>query len=387
MATIPITKPVQRRKYLEQLPRNLTTWTHETVASAISLQTQGDWSNSSLLGVQMMTDGRFAADLQKLVLGLVRITPVAKPVNEDNPQEILAAKLIQDNWHLMFPESTLIQWLRFYHLVDCGPGIIEWQYNNSMWLPVVKVFNPANTRYQHFRLSDGESPWVHMTQGGLINFTPGDGRWVLLTDWFPGVPLGLVSQLGLGWVDKQIARADRADITKQIANPKYKAITPAGEKDVQVRSAWLDDIVASDQTSIIECPQEPDGSGYDVIVIPVSRDGFEMTGEAITEANADYAVSILGSSVASELGAVGSRAAVETYRGVGRELIEAHAAVLSTVIREQVLKHFVAKNVGPTVEVPWLTWEVPVDGQSDEQAKKDVTSNEDSIDNAAKKTI
>lgn len=374
----------RQKKWIEPQPGSIGIWDHASVASAISAQTTGTWQRSALLGYIMLGDGRFGALVDKLINGLIRITPTVRPVNEDNQEEANAAKLLQDNWQKMVPEVALVQLLRHFLLVRCAPAVNIWKYTSSMWMPVLQNYSPHNTSYTHSYLLQGVTPWRQRTYDGLKEITPGDGRWVLMTDWTPGVPLGFASQLGMTWLDKQIARANRSDIANQIANQKYKAITPMGETDMAVREQYVTDIMNIASTAVVECPQNPDGSGYNVEAIEVNRDGWETASEAISEANNDYAIAILGANLTTEISSVGSYAAAEVHAGVAKEIIQSLAAILATTLRDQIWKPFIEENVGIGVECPWVEWLIPLSPEEEKAAAAAVVVNEDRVDQEAK---
>lgn len=379
-------KQNKRVKYVDRLPMVFNAWNAITVSSAIEQQKRGNWSLSTSLGYTMLCDGQLGAMVDKLIDGLVRIDITVEPKDETNPDEVAAAKYIQDNYHRIVPNAALVQMLRNFLLVRAAPARIEWRLDERIlgdepfWYPVLCPRSPANLSYYHSELLTGNTPWKFNTMDGQEPLCPGDERWLLITDWHPGIPLGIASTLGMVWLSKQIARANGSDIAGKVATQKLKAIVPAGEEDEDDRQAFADDVVNMRNTSVIVCPQDTNGFGYDVVAIPFNNDGWEIVKDQEASANADYAVTILGDTTERASTAIFGGNDKEIQLSIIQQKIQALASIIDTAIHEQLFTQFINVSFPYGTQVPWATHKISLTLGDEVEAEDDVAKNEDNND-------
>ena len=232
---------------------------------------------------------------------------------------------------------------------------------------MLRTLNP-----QWLRFDQNLKRWTYDSQDGQLEVTPGDGRWVLVSRWSPGLPAGHVTSLGKAWLSKQLSEQDWNDWNDQAAFPIGLCRTPR-DATPEETDQFVSDVYASHTTKTIKLPQGTvEGSSYDYEQLDASAgsSNWQSFKTQVEYVDRKFQVAILGGNLSSEVASSGgNRAASATHHGVERELVQGDAQLLSTVIRDQVIRPFIEANLGLGVAPPWPNWDIKEPDDLIEQAQ------------------
>ncbi len=167
--------------------------------------------DSSLLAEAMDRDDRIKATLDTRVAGLLRL-PVHFEAADDSRKAKKARDIAEEQWSDWLPEGDLAQLLRWGLTVGVGLGEMLYELHEGLLHPRLKVWHPQFLYWQ-WDLHDFFGGWQLVTQAGLIEPSPGDGKWVLLQPgglrrpWMSGLVRSLARPyLARGYTYKDWAR-------------------------------------------------------------------------------------------------------------------------------------------------------------------------------------
>lgn len=343
-------KRKQAASFRRNVARSIGNLNEELVRGYINNQSTGDFSGVSILAKKMQTDGIYSAALTKRVEALLRAEFKLLPAdaNESESTQYVADSLLKV-WFEYIPELTIVNLLESYLAVGVGLAYVTWYNQEGVWLPQFEVCDTEFLTYDQ-----NQQKWLFQASSGRIEINPGDGNWVMLTNWLPGQIRGFAAQLGLSYLSKQFALKDWADGNSSHA--ERITVIQQVEDAVQDDDSDIEDIVAEAQASKLDrvlyvgkdksVTFEDSVSGYDASAFSSLVDQTDKT----------YQQVILGQNLTSEVNG-GSYAATQIHAGVELNKIKGDASILSTVLYNQFLIFWVDDNFGNYKELtPWPTW-------------------------------
>jgi Protein of unknown function (DUF935) len=333
--------------------RTTQAWGYESIRRALDDQKLGNFDRICSLHTSLLGDESYSAALNKRINALIRsdLSFEAYDVNEPGAQ--VAVDLCTRYSSVMMDESELQAALTDFGGEKLFFGKVDVKAVDGLLLPCFRHLNPINLRFDQ-----QEQRWIYRSAHGDMTVTPGDGCWVLITSWRPGYPVGFVSQLAEVWAYGTVAIRSWVDWCDNSGFPITKLKTPI-DGDADQRAQFVNDVATLQQRKVIETPQDKDGNGYDVEVIAsTAAEGYAGLKELVEWKRLMFQIAILGGNLSSEISDVGSHAAAETHMGVQRELVASDARLISSGLREQLLRVAVEWNVGSFVEPPLMCWDV-----------------------------
>jgi hypothetical protein len=345
------------------------TWTISEVRTALRSHAEGDFSLSAQLVDTFGEDDIIPGLEEKRVDAVLGSDFELCAVDEPNHQLSVRLKdRFEPLWWDMFPESEMGDLLKWYRQLGVAVAVLDWDRGNAAWKPTLRVLHPQFLRWNSFR-----QRFTYSAREGELDVTPGDGRWVLLTDGQRGWMRGLVRSLAIDWIAKQLAMRDWNRYNERHGLPIIKAFAPAIAEEPDQEAFW-EDVKAIQSDVVAQLPTHLDDNGakFDLELLEAQDGNWKSFEALIDRVDRRFMVRILGSNLSTEITTQGSQAAVNAHRGVEAAKATADAQKLSTDVRKQGLYPAIAFNVaGVRIEViPWPKWdtEPPEDDKASAEA-------------------
>jgi hypothetical protein len=353
-------------------------WSVSQVRSALDLHMAGDFSQSARMVDAMMLDDEIPTSLDMLVEHIVGSEFSLQPETDEDGEAVAASERMRDAlgplWHTAFPEHQIAQLLRWFVMLGVAVAVVDWDTSASPWRPSLRVLHPEQLRWDAEELDKQSGTFgvfKFQARDGEHVVTPGDGRWVLLSDGPGSWIRSSVCAIAHTWIGKHYAFRDWNRWSERHGLPILKAFVPvvADEED---ESAFARSLRSIGTETSITLPTGLDENGlqYDIDLLEAkdrSWDGFESL---IRHCDRKFQVHFLGTNTNELIGAAGSRATSET----GRDITSSRAASLerriTTDLRDQLVKPFCALNVpGAALALaPWPHWQVEPESDAAQQA-------------------
>lgn len=340
---------------LQRSGRSAQYWNRSAIQTALDNHLTGDFSDITKLARTLMRDSAYASALNKRVEGLLLSDFHVVPA-EENVLEEWIAKDIESTWWDQWPELTIRSFLISYHNVGVGLAFIEWMRDGVNWRPCITLCDTEDLRWDQ-----GTQQWVYMTTQGERVVTPGDGNWIMMSQWRHGEPSGFVQSLANDWLAKQLGWTDWQDGNQTHVDPIIVVSEPAdvtaasGMSDEETIDALAAEIQTRKRDRVLYLQGGKTASTLDM------GSGYrpESFRQVIEHVDRAYHIRILGANLSTEINSSGgNRAASETHYGVERERARWDAQILSTTLRNQYMKDYVDINYGvDIVRTPWPMWD------------------------------
>lgn len=336
------------------MPRSVFGWTPESVRAAIHAQTNGDFSQVGALSRAMGMDSAYTAAVDKRSWSLIRSkTEVNQALCDDRDAPI--ADRIRDGveyiWYHSCEDSVLQKIFRSYLETGVGVGFIEWEMREGYYFPDIKYLPPDHLRYDSMTRE-----WTYSFEDSFNHrVTPGDGNWVLLTQWTPGSAEGFVTSLGSNWLIKQYSLKDWIDGNSSYIDPIaiVSEDENAAHTDEEDLDLLINEIQLQKRDRVLYMPQ---GHKVEFALENPSYNPEAFRG-LIEYTDRKYQVSILGGNLSSEVtSSGGNRAASQTHAGIEQEIARTDAATLSHLLESQVFPYITDFNFGFKELSPRIDW-------------------------------
>lgn len=343
-----------------------TTWTVAEVRNALRLHSEGDFSQSAQLVDAMGEDDVIPGLFEKRVDAVLGSDFCLEPVDQPNRQ---LSKRIADRfeplWWDIFPESECSEFLGWYRKLGASVATLDWERGGSTWTARLRTLHPQFLRRDPFR-----NVWTYQAKEGLLDVTPGDGRWLLLVDGQRGWMNGAVRAIAITWISKQLGLRDWNRYNERHGLPIIKAYAPAIAEESDTLQFW-EDIKGLQSETTAQLPTHLDGDAkFDLELLEAKDQAWQTFEKLLERADRRFMVHILGSNLSTEVSGTGSLAATKVHRGVEISKATADAQKLSTELRRQGLLPIVAYNIAASIDViPWPKWDTAPAEDDGENAK------------------
>lgn len=333
-------------------------WTVPGVRSALADHERGQFNRSALLADAMDRDDRFSATLDVRIAGVLGLPFSMQSADPESDPANQLAEQLGDSWLTICPEHDVADLLRWYYKLGVGVGELVWETGRDVWTPRLRVHHP-----QYLWFDETQDCYLLSTEEGTIPITPGDGKWVLLTDGERGYMRGLVRSLATTWMVRTFAWRDWARHSERHGMPIMLAKIPEAAL-AEGKDEFIEEIKQLATETTIPLPQFGDGEGYDVDLLEAKANDWEGFERLITSCNVSYAVRILGQNLTTEVQG-GSYAAATAHERILGDLLRSDAEKIATTLHQQVAVPFVEVNAGQADIAPWPKWdaEPPEDQQ------------------------
>lgn len=345
----------------------LSLWTAADILVALDQHERGDFSRSGMLWQWCSSrDPRLRAVLSRRAAALPALPFSVVGANFDDdstPGEKAVARILEREWYTIFPES-LIKGL-VEQVVGMGAALcrVTWADRDGRWWPVLTQW-PNDGFY--FR--DTDNAWyARQRNGGDVKICPGYGWFLWLPAGARSFQKGSVLSLALACFITNMVQKDWANYNHANGAVVRKCYVPRGATPEQ-KEDFLTNVEALDvDTSSILLEQNRDKSGFDLQYETPGGTTITSFQEAKAEADKDKAIEILGQSLTTDTGGVGSQALGTVHEKVAAEKFAADANEFATAARLQLLMPWALYNFNDPLLAPWPEWDVvPSSNKADE---------------------
>lgn len=356
----------QRDIYGGQLtlqPATRVRWYLKDLEVAETNADAGDMRMAGELCRTMRRDGVIAGVMGTRSGGLVRL-----PKRFRGPQDMIDALqaggvVARSVFDEMSPASELERLAA--DGVDLGVGVGELVPVEGRPYPVLVRRLPEYLVYRW-----AENRWYFRSAYGLIEITPGDGRWVLHMPGGREAPWqgGAWRALGRAYITKDHARMHRDNWEAKLANPARVAMSPPGATEEQ-RVGFFRRLLAWGVNTVFGLPV-----GWDVKLLESNGKGADSWPKTIAEQNQEIIIAIAGQTVTTDGGTGFANA--DIHKSIRADLIKATADSLAHTINTQILPAWVLNVFGEDrlAECPTVEWDVTPPHDQNQEASALVTA-------------
>lgn len=346
--------------------------TVEAVRAIITEHEQGEFYTSAQLADVLDRNARVRGALDSRVRAVLGAETKLEPPSQaaDDPLAHLIMRRAETWWNDVANEAVLEGMLRYHITVGVAPAEVTWSVRRNVvdgasWIPTIHPWHPATSGY------DDSTKRLYVTdaKGHALDVCPGDGRWLVLQasalyPWMRGV----IRCVGLEDTMRGFAIQDWARWCEKHGIPITKAYVPREEIASTATKNFLRNLRLMGRQGHIKLPVDDDGKKrYDVAFEEMKAASWQGFLRMVELCDTDVSIAILGQNLTSEVKG-GSYAAARVHDEVKLDIVRADANMLSTCLREGVLKPWVRFNYGAHVEelAPWPRWlvEPPVNMES-----------------------
>lgn len=330
----------------------MTSWTIADIASALQSHMMGQFMASALLCDAITGDDRVQAALGSRTAGLFG-QPIKFIAPSTDAKAMKVADAWKEAWPSFAPQAVLEELMGWATLIGFAIAEIQWNRDVTPWQPYLKPWHPM---YAYYRWDLRK--YVIVTLDGEEVIEPGNGRWFLFTPHgeFRGWRRGAVRALAQPWFKRQLSWRDWARYNERHGIPMIKAKMPA-RTDEPTRNKFISKLGTLGQESVVACPQNVDGTGYDVEMIEAKDRSWESFKGSMEMSNAAIVLTILWQNLTTEI-QEGSYAAARIHGGVRQNAIQFDNATLTHSLLQQCARPFADWNFGDPGLATTTTWDV-----------------------------
>ena len=347
----------------------ITRWTPDSIGVALDQHMVGNFTQSAFLCDAMTGDDRVAATLGQRMGALfsrpMKTTPCINGVESDDAEAVKVAEAWDAAWNRMAPLSVLEEIHTWGITEAVVPIELQWDRTVTPWQPYMKPWHPTHLRWRW-----DLRKYVINTMDEVEVINPGDGRWMLYTPHGPwrGWRRASCRPLATPWYARQLSWRDHARFNEVHGMPILKAKAPA-RSDPRLRDNWVRGLATLGQESVVLCPQNVDGTGFDIEMVEARDRGFETFNALSSRADMSIVLTILWQNLTTEVSG-GSYAAATVHEGVAQTASRYDNGTMAPFIHEQAARVFAAWNFGRPELAPKREWviEKPADHLASAQA-------------------
>ncbi len=352
------------------LPIDLVTrWDLPSIQGALDNHMMGNFSQSAYLCDAMTGDDRVAATIAQRMGALfsrpMKTTPCINGVETDDAEAVAVAEAWEACWDRFAPLPVLEEIHTWGITAAVIPIEIQWDRSVVPWQPYLKPWHPTHLMWRW-----DLRKYTIVTMDGIEIIEPGDGRWMLYTPHGPwrGWRRAACRPIATPWFVRQRSWIDHARYNERHGLPILKAMAPA-RSDPALRDKWVQGLANLGQEGVVLCPQNVDGTGFDVSVLEARDRAYESFGAIASRADMSIVLTILWQNLTSEVSG-GSYAAAAVHEGVAQTASRYDNGTLAPFIFEQAARVFAAWNYGRPELAPKREWviEKPSDHLASAQA-------------------
>ncbi len=329
---------------------------------------QGYFRSAAILADSMGRDDRIDAVIRTLIDELVS-SPVDCIPSDDRRKSAKIAEMIggvedgPGEWDRMFPEGTLGEVIRSGLELNFGLAKIGWYKDGGMLWPRLETWHTQFVRWDQtsetYKVMTADKSEITLPRMDLNPI--GDGTWLIFTPFgyqYAWRRATIRSLAGLYmrrmWINRDWPRYNEIH-----GMPGRKAIVPADKGTGPESEAFFEDVANMGSEPTIKCPQDENGTGYDVELLEAVAKTYETFKDAKTDVNTDIAVLVLGQNLTTEApgGGLGGGGEISTHRQVELKRLRRFASI-ATAIRDQVLIPWAIFNFGDASLAPRPVYQI-----------------------------
>lgn len=344
----------------------ISVWTPPTMRAALDSHEQGQFYTSAALADWCWRDAVFAGAMRTRVHALSSRSALPFTV-EAGDGDGRSRKAIRDRveqlWWTSIPESVLAPILIDAISPGAALGVIRWLRLPDEWIPFLHHLPLHGLEH----VVEEDRYVYHTADGQTLDVTPGDGRWFLHLPYGPrsylyGALRSVAAPvLGRAYDNRDMSRGNEkhglpllAIEEPFFAHDDVEGATGAGGSNALAFYRQFRAGIGSETVLRLPQGQGPDGGGWKAEWKELKASPNQGFVASLKSREAEIQLAILGRADAGSKGGDGELAS-ERLRIEG---LASDAETLSTTIRNQIWKPYVAFNYSPDdiENAPWGRW-------------------------------
>ncbi len=334
---------------------SVTGWTPAAIQNARAQADSGIMLEVADLWETMMRDARVKGVMSTRTHGLLGL-PLDFEGGDPEARATLAGNTNGKNgeWSHMCDESELAKLAR--NGLGIGVGVAQ-------RIPLPRIIGrPQRYRietwssrwlsYYHYGTGGG-SHWKILTENGLEDIIPGDGKWIMFQPYGARRPWaeGHWQEIDFPWLLKHFSMEDRANFSEVLGSPLWLGLTAHNGTQKQ-RDKFLSQMRTMGKNGKFVLPQ-----GWDLKLVEASAAGKsgDVFDQQIKFSNEEITIALAGQLVTTEGTSGFSEGNV--HESIKQDLIRFDGERLATCLYEQHLEPWALLNYGSRKAAPWPQWQ------------------------------
>lgn len=376
---MPQMRKIARAMKIDQwTPGIKVSWTPAAVQAALVEHQMGHFGQSSKLVEAMWQDDELPTALEtstNFILGAdFRLEPQTDARGEPESASEKLAEQLGPYWDKCFPTSEMGKLLTWFRMLGVAVGTLDYYRKNGEWLPKLRVLNPQFLYWDESEIDPQTGLYGvfrYESRSGTVTVTPGDGKWVLLSDGRESWMRCGVRALAQTWLVKQYTVRDWARYNERHGLPIVKAVVPAFAA-ADDKQNFLEDIkaIGSDTTALLPGFMNEQGAGFDLELLEAMDGSWESFRETIERCDRKFQIYFLGTNTNELIGTAGSRNTSESGRSISMQKAQELLQRVVGDLREQLIIPALRANstsLDPDM-APWPRWLVEGDEDLEKRA-------------------
>jgi hypothetical protein len=318
---------------LQNAPTSRLRWYMKDLETAEHNADQGNLTLAAQLMRSARKDGVYAGVLSTRTDGLVRLPKIFKGNEEIKKHLDKAPDQTRSVFDEMYPPAELA--LLAADGIEIGVGFGE-------LLPVTGRNHPVFIRYspEYLYYQWSSNTWFFRSIIGLIQITPGDGRWILHMPGGRQAPWqsGLWRAIARAYIRKEHASYYRDNWEAKLANAARVATSPQGSTERQ-REGFLEQVMAWGVNTVFALTP-----GYEVKLLESNGRGYESFKQTISDQNDEIKIAVAGQLVTTDGGAGFQNS--DIHKTIRSDLIQKTGDDLAYTINTQGLPVYLYETFG-----------------------------------------
>jgi phage gp29-like protein len=366
---------VSKVEYADLIISQTDQWGLPETRAALAQHELGQFQQSSRLAEFMTRDDRISSCFNTRILGLQGLPFSIEPAESDNRRAKKRAESLKQIWQYICPPRVLEELLFWESFMGFCIAEIVWLTSGDRWVPQIKPYNP---QFVFYNLS--KRCYCVITADGVIDVTPGDGKWIFFSRhgeyraWMRGAVRGL----SLPWAARQFSWRDWGSLNEVYGKPIRQAVVPASAK-MGDKKAFFQQIANLASTSVLMSPREYDAAGKAVgqfaleLVECANSNNWESFERLMLRGDAAIQLILLGQNLSGGEIKGGSFAASKTAEHVREAFTQADAQLFSGELVTQVVRPWEYYAYGDNTLTPMPQWDASPPEDKSENAKTFLT--------------
>ncbi len=330
----------------------LTGWNIDLIRSALVQHQDGNFQASSQLLDSITGDDRVQATMGSRNAGLFG-APFKHAAAGDDKRSMAAHGAWTKAWRACGTKAVLDEMQQWTVGMGWALAEILWDTTVTPWQPYLKPWHPQFVYYRK-----DIRKYVVSTIDGLVEVTPGDGKWFLHAPHgaYRGWMSGAVRALAQPWFIRQLAWRDWARYSERHGLPMLKAKVPA-VADIAMKKQFTDAMNQLGQETTVMLPQMIDGTGFDVTMLEATDRSWESFPALIDRCDMAIVLTINWQNLTTEV-KEGSFAAARVHGDVRQAALQFDNESLSESIYTQLARPYALYNFGDPELASRSAWDI-----------------------------
>lgn len=338
------------RLALELPPLPVGLWaSFPQVTAALIGHSIGNLTQSGLLAIAMLRDPKIFGPLNIRAAGTVNLPMRFRPANDSALAKEIA-EYCETNFSTWFPVEEQIRFERTVLVMGVSLAQLIWkpiQPGKKTQDPEINCWSiPSSRLFWYWDPTRNYGHWLAVDAQGNFEPVPGDGQWIsaALSKKEPWNE-GLINPCGYRYAARMTALLKNGQFMDRMASSFFVLSNAPTNNE-----AGLEVIRAQLQTGnnpFLMLPSGDAGNEMKAAWVGVMSDAWQDFGQSMELYAGELAVAILGQTLTTSAGSVGSHALGKVHENVRQDLIDLDCARRAVTYREQILKPIVIKNFDP----------------------------------------